>query len=84
MADGAPNRHATVAQLREVLATLRDDDCLHTNLMGNLTVIREWIGFDNVAVVKGDDRIGYIEFSSGDLDAPPHAIWCDFGDGDRR
>ena len=84
MSSGAPNRHATVAQLREVLATLRDDDCVHTNLMGNLTVIRAWVGFDDLTVVKRDDHIGYIELASGDLDEPPRAIWCDFGDEDRR
>lgn len=70
--DGEYNRHATVAQLREALAGLDDRDCVHTNAVGNLTVIRR--------TPAGDDHIGFIALTSGDDDAPPAATYREFGD----
>jgi hypothetical protein len=65
------NRHATVAQLREVLATLRDDDCVHSNLVGNLTVLRKV-----ESPVEPFESIGYIELSSGETQPDdPAAVW---------
>jgi hypothetical protein len=82
------NRHATVAQLREVLATLRDDDCIHTNMVGNLTVIRRGpLRFDDtdpMGIVVDDDYVGFIELTSGDLNEPPAAVWNNFTPEDRR
>lgn len=69
--DGEYNRHATVGQLREVLGGLPDTDCVHTNAVGNLTVIRR--------TETGDDHIGYIELTSGDDDQPPAATFRPFG-----
>lgn len=66
------NRHATVAQLRAVLADLNDDDCVHTNAIGNLTVIQRLPG-------GSDDHVGYIELTSGDDDDQPAATYRLFG-----
>lgn len=75
------NRHATVAQLREVLATFRDDDCVHTNYAGNLTVIRTIKGSEQDGA---DDHLGWIELTDADVPHPPAAVWNVFGDEDRR